>query len=81
MRAVDWFLDLFSENPIIVALVITGLIVAGAVWYDYRHPCIKRGPGTCGGDTYCMIYDSKMNCEHWAVNPTYPCEVCVERAP
>jgi hypothetical protein len=76
----DWDWGVF-----IVALLVFALLasIGCAVWYAWQHPCVKweERTATCGGGTYCTMWDAKHNCLIWSRRPEYPCtqKVCTQR--
>ncbi len=77
----DWY-GPTGAGMIALFILCLGVPIGLYAWYDHVHPCIRTGPGTCGGYMYCSLYDTKSGfCMVWVDEPKRPCEVCVERAP
>lgn len=73
----DWYGITGLGMALAIGLVMS-ILIGAAAWYEWKHPCIRRGPGTCGGDMVCVMY-SEHGCAVWSTSPT--CQVCVERQP
>lgn len=75
---VDWR---FAGGMFVITLFASWM--AWLMYYEWKYPCVRteQYQSTCGGDTYCVTYDSNWNCMMWTTNATYPCtrERCVER--
>jgi hypothetical protein len=67
----------------VVALFVS--LCGYGIYWDHKHPCVKWGDATCGGEMYCSMYitdgNGMMTCALWDTADTYPCQICVGRKP